>query len=75
MKINVMLKDPDGVYDSIEQAVEASLPDGLSAREKAALAEARREETSEALRKWIEHGEYVSIEFDTEAMTATVVAK
>lgn len=73
MKIRIHLKDPDGVYDSINAAVVTSIRQlGLSEREASALIDARTEEVTDALGKWIKYGEYVSIEFDTEAGTATV---
>ena len=75
MKFKVTLKDPDGFYESIDEAIEDSLPGMLTERETKALKEARREEYEERMRKWVEHGEYIEIEFDLEAMTATVVER
>lgn len=37
------------------------------------LSEEEREEAKETARKFIEYGEYVRIEFDTETKTATVL--
>jgi len=73
MKFKINLKDPDGVSDSVMDAVVESvaamdLPDD----ERESLEEARAEKVNEALREWFEHGEYVTIEVDTDAMTATV---
>ena len=74
MKINITLKDPDGFHDSIGDAIKDSLRtiEGLTDDEKEALEETRREEVNELLSKWVEYSEYVTIEFDTDAMTATV---
>lgn len=77
MKIEVQLKDPDGLHDAIHDAVKDSLASsGLSLhdddKELEALEEIRTGRAHKALKKWVEHGEYVTIEFDTKAMTATV---
>lgn len=75
MKFKITLKDPDGFSDGISEAAEKSLGDtsGLSDSERESVAEDRIESIGEALRKWVEYGEYIEIEFDTEAGTATVV--
>lgn len=73
MEIVITLKDPDGVYESIRQDVEASLPEDLSERERDALAKVRQEEVSEAVSAWVKYGEYVTIKIDTKAGTAEVV--
>lgn len=77
MKFRVTMKDPDGVYESIrEQAMKSlehtvvPLPTG---RTKAALCEVLAGEMKEFISRWVEYGEYVSIEFDTDAGTAVVV--
>lgn len=76
MKIKVTLKDPDGVYESVRQSVKDSMVDlPLSGREHEAVLETRTEGAEEALRRWVDCGEYVTIEFDTEAGTATVLER
>ena len=74
MKIKITMHDPDGVYDSVTDAVEASLAGvvGISDDEREELEETRRRETNATISKWIEYGEYLTIEIDTDAMTATV---
>lgn len=72
MKISVYLKDPDGFYDAVEDAAKASLPSDLPKDEQEVLLEIRKEKAQEFLRKWVADGEYVGIEFDTDAGTATV---
>lgn len=74
MKFRITLKDPDGFYEGIRDAAESSLKKekGLSAEERESLIESRVEKIGESLKKWVEYGEYVDIEFDTDAMTATV---
>ena len=77
MKIRITLKDPDGFYDAIGDAIKDSIRpiEGLSDDEKDALEETRREEVNESLSDWVEYNEYVTIEFDTEEQTATVIKR
>lgn len=76
MKIVVHLKDPDGFSTALDEAVEASFKGSdLLKDEQEALTEIRQERLSKAMEKWVEYGEYVTIEFDTEAGTATVMPK
>lgn len=74
MKLKITLKDPDGVYDSIHEAAKASTAGakGLEDSELDELQETRREKLSEQCKPWIKYGEYVTIEIDTDAGTATV---
>ena len=75
MKFTVTLKDPDGPSTCIDEAVRAEFNEmqGLSDDEKEMLAEHRVEELGEFVSKWLRWGEYATIEFDTEAGTATLV--
>jgi hypothetical protein len=75
MKLRIQLKDPDGFSDGVSEAVEQSIAtSGITDDdEKEALTEARAEKVNKAIGRWVEYGEYVTIEFDIEAMTATVV--
>lgn len=76
MKFRVTLKDPDGPYDSMLDAKNeylATLPNEMTHEEKEAAADARWEALQEAANEWLRCGEYVTIEIDTEAGTATVV--
>jgi hypothetical protein len=72
MKIKITLKDPDGVSESLRDAAESSVPQGLTQSERESLTESRQERYGKACEPWIEYGEYVTIEIDTEAGTATV---
>lgn len=74
MKLKITLKDPDGVYDSIMEAAEDSTSDaqGLDDTELEKLVATRSEKLGEQCKPWIKHGEYVTIEIDTEAGTAIV---
>ena len=74
MKFTISFKDPDVVHDAVREAVEREVNaiESLDADEKEDLIETRSEKINDKLDKWIKYGEYVSIEFDTEAGTATV---
>jgi hypothetical protein len=74
MKFKITLKDPDGVYDSIEDAVEGSLFNlELDENEKAAVKDTRLENINDIVSQWIEYREYLTVEIDTEARTCVVV--
>jgi hypothetical protein len=74
MKFRITLKDPDGVHNSLdEESADSVQSMDLDEEEKEAIKAMRREKMSEFAGKWLEYGEYVTIEFDTEAGTATVV--
>jgi hypothetical protein len=75
MKIKVMMKDPDTLGDAIDDAVRTDLAgiEGLDAEDREALFEGRREKVGELCAKWFKYGEYLSIEIDTDAETATVL--
>lgn len=69
MKITVHMKTPDAVHYAMEAAAKrepSQLPDDDERDER--LADAK-----DALDKWFEYGECLTVEFDTEAMTATVL--
>jgi hypothetical protein len=75
MKIKITLKDPDGICDAVDNAAEISArsTSGLSESEIDQIKEARRVRIAEEVAPWIDHGEYVRVEIDTEAGTATVL--
>lgn len=75
MKLKITFKDPDGVYDSVHDAVEEEVNKiaDLDEDEKESLVEARSEKVKQLLKKWITHEEYVTIEFDTDEGTAIVL--
>ena len=60
MKLVINLKDPDGVYDSLEEA-------GIKVNS------IEDHEAKDAIRKFIGYLEYVSIEIDTIESTAKVL--
>jgi hypothetical protein len=74
VRFTITLKDPDGVSNAVKGAAQESLPEGLDEEEKEALLEMRIEKINDFLGTWVFCGEYVSISFDTEQGTATLVA-
>ncbi len=75
MKIRLNLKDPDGVYNSVDEATKESVAEvqGVSDDEREELQKSRREEIEESIRKWVRYSEYLSVEIDTDAQTARVL--
>ena len=74
MKFKVTMKDPDTLGDAIDEAVRADIAkiEGLSDEDREALFEGRCEKITEITAKWFQYGEYLSVEIDTDARTATV---
>ena len=76
MKVYVYMKDPDTMRDAVEEAVKADVKKlGLEGDEAEAIIEMRVQSECEKLKRWFEYGEYLGVDFDTEAMTATVRAR
>lgn len=74
MKFVITLKSPDHIADSVQKAVDASLlHSNLDDDEHEAALDIRREAVWSKLKKWIEYREYIRIEFDLDAGTATVL--
>lgn len=66
MKIKVTMKTPE----ALDYALEDAFADNPLPEER----EDMKREAREKLAKWFKYGEYLTIEFDTEAVTATVLA-
>ncbi len=76
MKIKVTMKDPDTMYGAVQKVVTAEVKAmGLPEDEAESLIELRTEKERSKMGKWFEYGEYLSVEFDTETMTATVLER
>ncbi len=77
MKILVTFKDPDTMADSVAEAFRrAPKPDDVSADEWELLVEGRRDKVyDQIVSDFMEYGEYITVEFDTEARTARVVPR
>ena len=75
MKFKVTMKDPDTLYDAIEEAVTEDIDSSLPEDEREALAECRIEKVRDLASTWFEYGEYLTVEIDTEAKTCVVIPK
>ena len=74
-KIRVTMKDPDSLYDAVQEHVEEELKNsGLPEDEQEILQEARQEKYNEIAGKFFEYGEYLTVEIDTETQEARVVS-
>lgn len=73
MKLTLTFKTPDVLRNALED-VHFDIPEGLTEVEASVIAEMRADEVWNSLEDvWFKYGEYVSIEVDTEEMTATVL--
>lgn len=75
MKFQVTMKDPDSLYDCIDDAVTADLKNDISLNdeEREAIGEVRQKRARDVAAKWFRYGEYLTVEIDTDAGTATVL--
>ena len=74
MKVKVFIKCPDVLQDAVEESVDDELKNsGLAEDEQEAVRELRIEKALDVANTWWEYGEYITVEFDTEARTARVV--
>lgn len=74
MKFTIMMMDPDGPDVCIREAAKQVVAniEGVDEDEREYLIESRHEKLKEFVSQWLEWGEYIYIEFDTEAGTATL---
>jgi len=78
MQIRVTLKDPDSLFDAAEEAAECEVEaiEGLHPAERPGLIELRSTVAYDVVTaRWMPDGEYLTVEFDTEAGTARVVSR
>lgn len=75
MKIRVSLKDPDVMQDAVDDAVKLlPKPEGISEGEWESLRDGRADAANSAIsHRWMKYGEYLVVEFDLDAGTATVI--
>lgn len=66
MKFQIVLKDPDTLYDAIDDSLASLSVDGLSEEELEAVRKERKESIRDLCSKWFEYGEYLTVEVDTE---------
>lgn len=72
MKLSITLKDPDGFWEAVDRAVKSQEDPEMDEDERESLRELRTEKTWRKLETWVDCQEYITIDFDTEAGTATV---
>lgn len=76
MKFRITFKDPDGVSNCLREAANESfraLAPSMTEEELEGAIDMRYDAMLDALGKWIKWGEYITIEFDPIAKTATVI--
>ena len=76
MKFQITMKDPDTIFDSISDAVEKEIGNEGIYYDKhfeSRHFENRRAEVVQFCETWFRYSEYVTIEIDTDANTATVI--
>jgi len=64
MIFRVNMKDPDQLYEGIDDALDEELKD-MDDDEAEAVREIRREKAYEIASEWFEYGEYLTVEIDT----------
>lgn len=76
MKFQITMKDPDTLHDACDRAAKDDVAKlGLAADEAEMLVKKRAEKLRDFAGRWMEFGEYITVEFDTEAGTAVVVPR
>ena len=74
MKIEVQLKDPDALYESIRDSFGNFVIDDLNDEELETIKEKRINDlTQKCSGKWFKWGEYLTVKIDTDLMTCVVV--
>ena len=75
MRIRVTLKDPDTLYDAVVDAFKRlEQPEGVEAQEWADIRCERVKMAAHTISsQWMPYGEYLYVEFDLDAKTATVL--
>lgn len=76
MKFKVVIKDPDMLHNPIRTAVIRDVDSmEIDQEEKNLLIEARIEKVHRFCEKWVEYGEYLTVEIDTLDETCVVVER
>lgn len=72
MIFKVTMKDPDTLYDAINDALDEELQD-MPQDEAEVVRDIRMEKAQDIASEWFEYGEYLTVEIDTDAKTIRVV--
>jgi hypothetical protein len=74
MKVRVTMKDPDALDEALYEAVlKLQKPEDVSKEEWQLICEHRQAAAHDAIRPFMKYSEYITVEFDTDAHTATVI--
>jgi hypothetical protein len=75
MKFRITMKDPDGPYECIQDEAKKMVAaiEGITDAEREPIAESRADMLRDFAGRWMSYDEYITVEFDTEAGTATVI--
>lgn len=75
MKFQVTFKDPDALSEELAAAATKQLEaiEGLDDEQRLLLHEKQCEKLAKIAHRWIGDGEYITVEFDTDAKTCVVV--
>ena len=73
MKFKVTFKTPDAVTDAVKEAAEQEVSEIVDAEERSIQQSELAEQLSDFASTWVKYEEYITVEFDTEKGTATVV--
>lgn len=69
------MKDPDCLYDAINDEVDKLEIEGLNEVELEGVKDRRKESFRDMASQWFEYGEYLTVEIDTELKTCVVIEK
>lgn len=68
------MKDPDALHEALLYLIEREVKSiATDEDEIEMIVESRLEREKEKFKKWFSYDEYLSVEFDTDSMTATVI--
>ena len=73
MKFKVTFKSPDAVYQSTVDAASDAAHHIIDDEERDQAMSDIRTDLMDFSDKWVRYGEYITIEFDTDNKTATVI--
>jgi len=73
MIFRVTMKDPDVLYEAINDALKEDLSGFDDDDEREAIKEVRYEKIDAIASKWFQYGEYLTVEIDTKLNTIKVI--
>ena len=73
MKLQFLIKDPDGFSRGIQDAIAANVEENLEGTEYENYIETKTKEIIQSIKKYVKYEEYITIIIDTDADIAEVV--